>query len=54
MRLGDFNDDYLQYQAIAGEGTAVADQQAIPDVTLAGMQPPRAARGVSGDIKTDR
>jgi CRP-like cAMP-binding protein len=54
MRLGDFNDDYLQYQAIAGEGTAVAGQQAIPNVTLAGMQPPRAARGVSGDIKTDR
>jgi CRP-like cAMP-binding protein len=52
-RLGDFNDDYLHYKVIAGNGVALAEQQAVPDVPLAEMRSKGAARGVSGDIKTD-
>jgi len=47
-RLAGFNDDYLQYHAIAKSNPAPAEQ-GVPEISL--RKPP--ARGVSGDIKTD-
>ncbi|XIA62220.1 Crp/Fnr family transcriptional regulator [Bradyrhizobium sp. TZ2] len=52
VQLGDFNDDYLQYHAITRSDPAIAEQ-GIPDVSLARMRTPSAARGVSGVTKTD-
>jgi CRP-like cAMP-binding protein len=53
-RLGDFNDDYLQYQAMTEPAAGLAEHQAIPEVTLAGIPSPHPVRGVAGGIKTDR
>jgi CRP-like cAMP-binding protein len=51
-RLGDFNDDYLQYDAI-GRSDAPLAAQGVPEVSLASIRTPPVARGVSGVIKTD-
>lgn len=52
VRLGDFNDDYLQCRAITRNDPALADQ-GVSEVSLAKMRTPPATRGVSGVIKTD-
>jgi CRP-like cAMP-binding protein len=52
VRLGDFNDDYLQYNAITRSDASIIEQ-GVPEVSLARMRTPPAARGVSGVIKTD-
>jgi CRP-like cAMP-binding protein len=52
VRLGDFNDDYLQYRAITRKDAALAEQ-GVPEMSLARIRTPSAARGVSGVIKTD-
>jgi len=50
-RLGDFNDDYLQYDAIARSDPAFAEQ-GVPGVSLATART-SPARGGSGVIKAD-
>ena len=52
VRLGDFNDDYLQYHAITRSDPALA-KEGVPEVSLAGIPTPSSARGVFGVIKTD-
>jgi CRP-like cAMP-binding protein len=52
VRLGDFNDDYLQYHAITRSDPALT-KEGVPEVSLAGIRTPSSARGVFGAIKTD-
>jgi CRP-like cAMP-binding protein len=52
VRLGDFNDDYLQYHALTRSDPALAEQ-GVPEVSLARMRKPSPARGASSVIKTD-
>jgi CRP-like cAMP-binding protein len=51
-RLGDFNDDYLQYHATLKKGSSPAGH-AVPDVGLATMHTSPAAREDSAVVKTD-
>jgi CRP-like cAMP-binding protein len=50
VRLADFNDDYLQCDAITRNDAAPAEQDAV---SSANMRIPSTSRGVSGVIKTD-
>jgi CRP-like cAMP-binding protein len=52
VRVGDFNDDYLQYHAFTRSDPALAEQ-GVPEVSLARMRTPSAARGASSVVKTD-
>jgi CRP-like cAMP-binding protein len=52
VRVADFNDDYLQCDAITTNDTTPAERD-VPGVSSERMQIPSAARGASGVVKTD-